>query len=156
MRNIDETDAMILRQLQRDSSLTTKELAAAVNLSPSPTFERPKRLENEGYILKYVAVVNPLKVGDAIVALCNIRLKQHSRDYMEQFVATVMRLDEVVECYNTSGDYDFMMKLYVKSMHHYQDFVINKLGTMESVGSVHSVFVIDTVKNTHSIPVRID
>ena len=64
-------------------------------------------------------------------------------------------LDEVVACYKTSGDYDFMLKLYVKSLRHYQDFVMNELGTIESVGSVHSVFVIDTVKDTHAIPLNL-
>lgn len=152
MRSLDKTDIMILQQLQTNAHLTTKELAAAVNLSPSPTFERQKRLESEGYIQKYVAILNPEKVGDSIVALCNICLKQHSRDNIEQFTETVKNLDEVVACYKTSGDYDFMLKVYVKSMRHYQDFVMNELGTIESVGSVHSVFVIDIVKDTHAIP----
>ena len=146
---------MILNQLQTDSHLTTKELAAAVNLSASPTFERLKRLENEGYIKKYVAILDPEKVGDAIVAMCNICLKQHSRAYIEEFAKTVNDINEVVACYNTSGDYDFMLKVYVKSMHHYQDFVMNKLGTIDSIGSVHSVFVIDTMKESNAIPLEL-
>lgn len=78
MEELDETDKRILRILQKDSKLTTKELAAKVNLSPTPVFERQRRLEREGYIEKYVAVVNPHRVGNGLIVLCNIRLKQHT------------------------------------------------------------------------------
>jgi Lrp/AsnC family leucine-responsive transcriptional regulator len=89
MKNLDEIDIAILRELQRDAKLTTKELAEAVNLSPSPVFERLKRLESEGYILKYVAVIDPQKVGNGIIVLCNIRLKKHSKELSEQFTTAV-------------------------------------------------------------------
>jgi Lrp/AsnC family leucine-responsive transcriptional regulator len=153
MKNLDEIDIAILRELQRDAKLTTKELAEAVNLSPSPVFERLKRLESEGYILKYVAVIDPQKVGNGIIVLCNIRLKKHSKELSEQFTTAVAKFNEVTICYNTSGDYDYILKIYVQDMHHYQDFVINKLGAIESVGSVHSMFVIGEMKDSHTIPI---
>ena len=78
MEILDRTDILILRELQKNANLTTKELAAKVNLSPSPVFERQKRLEREGYIRKYVAVVDPIKTGNGIMVLCNVRLKHHS------------------------------------------------------------------------------
>ncbi len=150
---LDAIDIKILKVLQQNSKLTTKELAEAVHLSASPTFERQKRLEREGYIQKYVAVVDPDMVGNGMIVLCNIRLKQHGKEYAQEFVDAMKGMEEVTECYNTSGDFDFIIKVYVRDMHHYQDFVLNRLGEMQSIGSVHSVFVIGTVKDTHSVPV---
>lgn len=152
MEKLDDTDIRILRVLQKNAKLTTKELAAAVNLSPSPVFERQKRLEREGYIQKYVAVVDPKKVGNGFIVLCNIRLKQHSREYGRQFMEAVDRIEEVTECYNTSGDYDFLMKIYVRDMEHYQDFVLNRLGSVDCIGSLHSIFVIGQVKSSQGVP----
>lgn len=151
--HLDAIDIKILKTLQQNAKLTTKELAEVVHLSPTPTFERQKRLEREGYISKYVAVVDPDLAGNGMVVLCNIRLKQHGKNYAREFVDAVLSMDEVTECFNTSGDFDYMIKVYVRDMHHYQDFVLNRLGEMESIGSVHSVFVIGTVKNTHAVPV---
>ena len=108
---LDETDRKILRILQRNSDLTVKELAAKLHLSTSPTFERQKRLERDGYIERYMAVVNPHKVGNGIMVLCNIRLKQHSQELIQEFMNVVQNLEEITECYNTSGDYDFLIKV---------------------------------------------
>lgn len=142
METLDKTDILILRELQKDAKLTTKELAAKVNLSPSPVFERQKRLEREGYIRKYVAVVDPIKAGNGIMVLCNVRLKHHSKEFSRQFTSVISEIDEVVECFNTSGDYD------------YQDFVLGTLGDLDCIGSLHSIFVIGEVKNTLCIPVK--
>ena len=118
---LDETDRKILRILQRNSDLTVKELAAKLHLSTSPTFERQKRLERDGYIVRYMAVLNPRKVGNGIMVLCNIRLKQHSQELIQEFMDVVQNLEEITECYNTSGDYDFLIKVsllfILKSMH---------------------------------------
>ncbi|MCF0180659.1 MAG: Lrp/AsnC family transcriptional regulator [Muribaculaceae bacterium] len=150
---MDIIDKKILELLQADSTLTTKEIASHVNLSVSPTFERIKRLEKEGYICGYVAIVDPFKVGNGLIVLCNIRLKQHSKSMSSEFVKAMIAFDEVVEVYNTSGDYDYMMKLYVRDIHHYQDFVLNQLGTITSIGQVHSVFVIGKDKSSTVVPV---
>lgn len=149
---LDRTDLMILRELQKDAKLTAKELAAKVNLSPSPTFERQKRLEREGYIRKYVAVVDPEKTGNGIMVLCNVRLKHHSKEYSRQFTSVISQMDQVVECFNTSGDYDYQLKIYARSMRDYQEFVLDTLGDLDCIGSLHSVFVIGEVKNTLSLP----
>ena len=108
----DETDIRILRELQKNAQLTVKELAARIHLSPSPTFERQKRLEREGFITRYMAVVDAQKAGNGIMVMCNIRLKQHSEEMIQQFIDAVQDIDEITECYNTSGDYDFMIKVY--------------------------------------------
>ena len=151
--NLDETDRKILRILQRNSDLTVKELAAKLHLSTSPTFERQKRLERDGYIERYMAVVNPRKVGNGIMVLCNIRLKQHSQELIQEFMDVVQNLEEITECYNTSGDYDFLIKVYAHDMKSYQQFMLNTLGTINCIGSLHSIFVIDETKNTHGVPI---
>lgn len=152
---LDSADIKILQALQNDAKMTTKEIAALVNLSPSPVFERLKRLEREGYIQKYIAVLDAEKVGSGIIVLCNVSLKFHSKEFGEQFTNIISRTDEVIECYNTSGDYDYMMKLYVRDMNHYRKFVMDTLGTLDCIGSLHSIFVIGVVKNSHSIPIRL-
>ena len=121
--NLDDIDRKILRILQRNSDLTVKELAAKLHLSTSPTFERQKRLERDGYIERYMAVVNPHKVGNGIMVLCNIRLKQHSQELIQEFMDVVQNLEEITECYNTSGDYDFLIKVYARDMKSYQQFM---------------------------------
>ena len=153
IEKLDAIEIKILKVLQQNAKLTTKELAEAVHLSPSTTFERQKRLEREGYIQKYVAIVDPNMAGNDMMVLCNIRLKQHGKEYAREFVDAVKEMEEVTECYNTSGDFDYIIKVFVRNMPHYQDFVLNRLGEMESIGSVHSVFVIGTVKCLHSVPV---
>lgn len=156
MAKLDPTDIEILRALQRNAKLTVKELADKVHLSPSPTFERQRRLEREGYIERYVAKVDPKKVGNTIVVFCNIKLKQHSGRLSEEFMEAVHNIDEITECYNTSGDFDFMIKIFVRDMAHYQDFVLHKLGRIDSIGSLHSVFVIGEVKAQSMIPIAVD
>ena len=140
--NLDDIDRKILRILQRNSDLTVKELAAKLHLSTSPTFERQKRLERDGYIERYMAVVNPHKVGNGIMVLCNIRLKQHSQELIQEFMDVVQNLEEITECYNTSGDYDFLIKVYAHDMKSYQQFMLNTLGTIDCIGSLHSIFII--------------
>ena len=152
MEILDRTDILILRELQKDAKLTTKELAAKVNLSPSPTFERQKRLEREGYIRKYVAVVDPIKVGNGIMVLCNVRLKHHSKEFSRQFTSVISDLEEVVECFNTSGEYDYLLKIYARDMRHYQEFILGTLGDLDCIGSLHSIFVIGEVKNSLVVP----
>ena len=150
---LDKTDRKILRILQCNSDLTVKELAAKLHLSTSPTFERQKRLERDGYIERYMAIVNPHKVGNGIMVLCNIRLKQHSQELIQEFMNVVQNLEEITECYNTSGDYDFLIKVYAHDMKSYQQFMLNTLGTINCIGSLHSIFVIDETKNTHGVPI---
>jgi len=151
MNELDETDLLLLKILGHNSSYTTKELAAQVNLSPSPVFERVKRLENNGYIKKYIAILDAEKFNQGFIVFCNIKLKQHDRKIGHHFVADILKIDEVTECYNVSGDYDFILKVYARDMKHYQDFVFNKLGSVESIGSTHSTFVMAEIKNSHNI-----
>lgn len=143
---LDSTDKAILRYLQEDAKLTTKELAGRLNLSATPVYERVRRLENEGIIKNYVAVVDRKKIGKGLMVLCNIRLKEHSREQGERFVQAIQNMPEVIECLNISGDYDFILKVVVNDMTDYQSFIMNKLGALDNIGSTQSIFVMGEIK----------
>ncbi|MBC8770084.1 Lrp/AsnC family transcriptional regulator [Arenibacter sp. BSSL-BM3] len=153
MNDLDRIDYQILNLLQTNSNLTTKELANKVNLSTTPVFERVKRLEKNGYIKKFVAVLDAEKLDKGLTVFCNITLKQHTREIGHKFVKDIIAIKEVTECYNVSGDYDFLLKVMVKDMKHYQDFVLNHLGEIKNIGSAHSTFVMGEIKNTYSVPI---
>ncbi len=151
METLDDTDLQILRILQKNAKLTTKELAESVHLTPTPVFERQKRLERQGYIRKYVAVLDPEKLGQGLLVFCKVKLKQINREIADVFMHRIQRIDEVTECYNTSGDYDYLLKVRARDMKHYQEFILNKLGVIESVGSIESTFVMSEVKRNTGI-----
>ncbi|TAG40981.1 MAG: Lrp/AsnC family transcriptional regulator [Cytophagia bacterium] len=153
MIKLDDTDRKILKLLQENALLTTKELAALLNLSYTPVYERIRKLEKEGIIKKYVALINREKVGKNLVAFCNISLKEHSRANGEKFVKAVLSFEEVTECYNISGGYDFMLKVVVNDMPAYQQFLMEKLGTLDSIGNTHSIFVMSEIKHETGLKV---
>ena len=143
---LDEIDMQILKTLQRNAKLTTKELADAVHLTPTPVFERQKRLERQGYIKRYVAVLDPEKLGLGLLVFCKVKLKQINHEIADSFVRRVQRMPEVLECYNTSGSYDYLLKVRASGMKQYQEFLLTKLGDIDSVGSIESTFVMSEVK----------
>ncbi|MDA3616140.1 Lrp/AsnC family transcriptional regulator [Polluticaenibacter yanchengensis] len=151
MEVLDDTDLALLRLLGNNSKLTIKELAIKVNLTPSPVFERVKRLEEQGYIKKYIAVLDAEKLNFGLIVFCSIRLKHHDKNIGYEFVSDILKIDEVVECYNISGDYDFLLKVHARDMKHYQDFVFNKLGSVTSIGSTQSTFVMSETKHSCNI-----
>jgi len=151
---LDEIDIKILTLLQDNSRLTNKELAAAIHLSPTPTFERVKRLEREGYIEKYMAVLNAEKINRGFCAFCYISMKQHSFANSQRITEAVQTIPEIVECYNISGDYDYMLKIYVRDMKAYQEFVLRILGDLDCIGSLNSSFVLGEVKNSHQLMIE--
>ena len=152
-QTLDSIDIKILQQLQKNSRLTIKELGALVQLSPSPVFERMKRLEREGFIKKYVAVLDAEKIEHGFVAFCHLSMKQHSYENAQRIMQAVQDIPEIVECYNISGDYDFMLKIYTKDMKQYQQFILKILGDMDCIGSLHSTFVLGEVKNSYQLPI---
>ena len=137
---LDKVDLLILRTLQENARLTTKELAARVNLSSTPVFERLRRLENSGYIKKYIAVLDAEKLNQGFIVFCNVKLRRMNRE-----------IPEVTECYNISGSYDYLLKIHAPNMKYYQEFILNVLGTIESLGSIESTFVMDEVKHHYGI-----
>ena len=148
---LDKVDLQILRTLQDNARLTTKELAARVSLSSTPVFERLKRLENSGYIKKYIAVLDAEKLNQGFVVFCSVKLVRLNKDIAFEFTRIIQEIPEVTECYNISGDYDYLLKIHAPNMKYYQEFIINVLGTIESMGSLMSTFVMDEVKHDYGI-----
>lgn len=153
MNQLDNTDLKILKILQNNSNITTKELANKVNLSATPVFERVKKLEKTGYLKKYVAILNAELLDKSLIVFCNITLKEHTKKIGNQFVKDIKSLKEVTECYNVSGDYDFLLKVVVKDMKAYQNFVLNHLGEIKNIGSAHSTFVMGEIKHSYALPI---
>ena len=151
MEQLDKTDIQILRALQRNAKLTTKELASTVNLTPTPVFERLKRMERQGIIRKYVAVLDAQKLDRAFVVFCSVKLSHMNHDVAVEFARRIGHINEVTECYNISGDYDYLLKINVRDMAHYQQILLDKLGTIDSLGSLKSSFVMAEVKNNYGI-----
>ena len=148
---LDNVDLQILRALQENARLTTKELAAQVHLSTTPVFERMKRLEREGFILKYAAVLDAGKLGRGFTVFCSVKLKQMTRSVARNFISVIKDIPQVAECYNISGEYDYLLKIQASDMKYYNEFIINVLGNIDSIGSVLSSFVMDEIKNTHAL-----
>ena len=148
---LDSIDIDILRCLQENARLTTKELAARVNLTTTPVFERLKRLERGGYIKKYVAVLDAEKLNMGFVVFCSVKLKQMNREVAQAFISVIKDIPLFVECYNISGEYDYMLKIHSPDMKYYNEFIINVLGTIDAIGSILSSFVMDEIKNTHAL-----
>jgi len=147
----DATDKELLTLLQHDSRQTNKELSNKLNLSVTAVYERIKKLEREGFINKYVALLSKEKVQKSFVAFCHVKLVQHSQDYVIKFEMEVANLNEVLECYHISGDYDYLLKVLVKDMEAFREFMVKKLTTINHIGSTHSMFVINEVKHTTAI-----
>lgn len=148
---LDQVDLQILRALQENARLTTKELAAKVNLSTTPVFERLKRLERGGFICKYVAVLDAEKLGRGFMVFCSVKLKQMNREIARNFISVIKDIPQVAECYNVSGEYDYLLKIQAPDMKYYNEFIINVLGNIDSIGSILSSFVMNEIKNTHAI-----
>lgn len=149
----DETDSKLLALLQKDSKKTTKEYANYIGLSVTAVYERIRRLEKTGVVTKYVALVDKNKVNKAFLVLCHVKLVQHIKEFVTQFEHDVLSLEEVVECHHVSGDYDYILKIYVRDMAEYRDFMVTKLTALRHIGSTQSAFVITEVKHTTEITV---
>jgi Lrp/AsnC family leucine-responsive transcriptional regulator len=144
---MDAIDKKILMLLQQDAKLNTKEIAEKVGLSVSPTFERIKKLEQKLYIKKYVALLDPAKVGKSISVYCQVTLAIHSRELIDDFKQHILALPEIMGCFHVSGNYDFLLKVAVNDMNEYQKFVIDKLSVIKGISNVQSSFVMEEIKN---------
>ncbi|HEY4337983.1 MAG TPA: Lrp/AsnC family transcriptional regulator [Puia sp.] len=143
---LDEKDKAILRLLQSDGKMTVREIASKVHLSTTPVHERIKRMEDEGVILQYAALINYSKVRKGLMAICYISLKEHNKRSGAKFIKTIQELPEVIEFYIISGEFDFMLKVVAENMDAYYDFHVNKLGQVENIGQVQSTFVMGVIK----------
>ncbi len=148
---IDELDKRILNHLQKDSKKTNKEISNDLGLSVTAVYERIRKLERGGVISKYVALVDPESVEKGFMVLCQVKLIQHKKDLLTKFEKQVTSLPEVVECLHVSGDFDYILKVLVKDMEAYREFLVTKLTTLDHIGSTKSIFTISKVKQTTEI-----
>jgi Lrp/AsnC family leucine-responsive transcriptional regulator len=150
---LDAIDKKLLLLLQKDCKKTTKELSMKLNLSVTAVYERIKKLEREGIIDKYVVLVNRSKAEKGFIVFCHIKLIQHTKEFIIKFENDVKVLKEVLECHHVSGDFDYFLKVVVKDMEAYREFLVTKLTTLEHIGSTHSTFMISEVKNSTVIEI---
>jgi Lrp/AsnC family leucine-responsive transcriptional regulator len=152
--NLDSIDFKLLNFLQEDCKQTNKELSAKLNLSVTAVYERIKKLEREHVIKQHVSLLNKEKVNRGFLVFCQIKLVQHAKEYLTKFEKEVKQLDEVLECFHVSGDYDYLLKVVVEDMPHFRSFMVTKLTTLKHIGSTHTSFTISEVKNTTAIPLN--
>lgn len=150
---LDQTDKKLLQLLQEDCKQTNKALSNVLGLSVTAVYERIKKLEHQGVISNYVALLDKESIGKSFIAFCHVKLVQHSQDYVVKFEREVAKLDEVLECYHISGDYDYILKVLVKDMKDFRDFMVKKLTKIDHIGSTHSMFMINEVKHTTTITI---
>lgn len=152
MENLDAIDIKLLKLLQENSRLTTKELSQEVGLSISPVYERVKRLENEGYINRYVAILNPEKLNLGFMAFVSVKLSKQTKEGADEFIRVIRDIAEVTECYSMAGTFDFLLKVYAPDMLYYRTFVLDVLGKIDSIGNIVSTFVMSEIKQTTALP----
>jgi Lrp/AsnC family leucine-responsive transcriptional regulator len=146
---LDSKDLAILKLLQQNARITVKEISDKVLLSTTPVYERIKRMEESGVIRQYVTLLDHAKVKKGLMVICYVSLKQHNKTAGAKFIKTIQEMNEVTECYNISGEFDFMLKIAVENMDAYYDFHVNRLSEAENIGNVQSVFVMGVIKQTH-------
>ncbi|MEL7207697.1 MAG: Lrp/AsnC family transcriptional regulator [Actinomycetota bacterium] len=150
---MDETDRQILHLLQRDATLSVREVGEAVGLSPTPCWRRIKKLEDDGVIAGRVALVRPESVNLGVTALVMIRTNEHTKDWLARFVAGVQRFEEVVEAFRTSGEIDYLLKVRVPDIAAYDAFYQRLIEEVD-LYDVRSTFVMEEIKNTTTVPLQ--
>ena len=152
MPPLDDLDISILRMLQQDAKIGIKNIAEQLNLSKTPIYERIKRLEKEGVIDRYVALINTQQVGESITVFCSVSLEGQKLSDIESFKASIYELEEVMECYLMGGSNDFLLKVMVEDLNAYHHFSSGKLAALENISQIKSTFVLDEVKKYTVIP----
>jgi len=153
LRILDRIDHKILRQLQANARITNADLARSVNLSPTPCLERVRRLEAEGYILDYVTLLNPQKLGAGVISFIQVSLDRTNPDVFERFKEEVGLCPEVMECHMVAGGFDYLLKVRTRSMIEYRDFLGETLARMSDIQQTHTYVVMEEIKATHAITV---
>ncbi|MCD2421144.1 Lrp/AsnC family transcriptional regulator [Niabella pedocola] len=147
----DDKDREILKLLQENARMSVTEIASRVHLSPTPVHERIRRLEEWGVIRQYATLLDAQKLDKGLMVICYVSLKQHDKKAGLKFIQAINGLNEVVECYSISGEFDFMLKVLAKDMAGFYDFHVNRLSQVENLGHVQSVFVMGVIKQTHKM-----
>lgn len=152
MTELDQIDIKILELLQHNGDRSSADIAEQLNMSQSPCWRRINRLQQEGYIDRKVAILNREALGIDLVAFTTINLSAAGRKNMERFEHGVLQLDEVVECYTMTGAWDYMLKVVVRDIRHYEQFVRKHLLELPMIGEVHSHMAVTEIKNTTELP----
>lgn len=152
--HLDTVDLCLLDMLQRDGRITNADLAKAVQLSPPTVLQRVRALEKAGLIKSYHAILDAERLGLKVTAICMITLALHQEQPIERFRKAVMTLDEVMECYHVSGDFDFLLKILVRDIRAYEQFVREKLSKIKGVGHIRTSFVLGTNKWKTELPLK--
>jgi Lrp/AsnC family leucine-responsive transcriptional regulator len=152
---MDRIDKHILELLQQNSKISNQELADMVSLSPSPCLRRVKQLEDNGYIDRYVALLNPKKLGLELTIMVSVGLSSHDHKIMTSFEGIIKTFPEVVQCHLIAGQaQDYILKVVVSSLNDYQEFLLNKLTQIEGVRNIHSSFVLRSIVDQSSLPLN--
>lgn len=151
--NLDKIDTQILSLLQSDGTLSLNELAEHVNLTTTPCWKRLKKLEDEGYIEKRVALLNAEKLDLSFIAFVQLKTSDHSHEWYHNFVTTVSEFPEVMEFYRMAGEYDYMMKVLVKDMKCFDEFYKRMVNSVKGLSNVTSTFAMEPIKYTTALPI---
>ena len=152
--DLDRTDRRILKTLQNNGRIANVDLAREVNLTPTPCLERVKRLEKDGFITAYVALLDPVKANAALCAYIEVQLISTTTEAIRLFNQQMLSLDEVLECQMVAGGFDYLIKIRVADMQHYQRFLGEKLSTIEGISQTHTYVVIEDVKSVTAIRIN--
>ncbi|MEO1050646.1 MAG: Lrp/AsnC family transcriptional regulator [Bacteroidota bacterium] len=150
---LDKTDRKILEILQANAKITNAQLATEIGLSPAPTLERVKKLENSGIIKSYHAKINTGHVGLGISTFVMVTLKGHNKKNIEQFLESINQIDEVVECHHVTGSGDFILKIVAEDMNTYQNLMLEKVSDIEVVDNLQSIVILSTFKDSKVMPI---
>ena len=153
--DLDRTDRRILNALQRNGRIANVDLARTVNLTPTPCLERVKRLERKGFITDYVALLDPVKANAALCAYIEVQLTSTTTEAISQFNQQMMDLDEVLECQMVAGGFDYLIKIRVADMQHYQRFLGEKLSAIKGISQTHTYVVIEDVKSQTALQINL-
>ncbi|RDY60218.1 Lrp/AsnC family transcriptional regulator [Flagellimonas nanhaiensis] len=149
---LDAIDRKILRILEKDAKTVAKSIAEQLNMTKTPVYERIRRLEQEGFIKHYAAVINKEQVERSITVFGFVSLEAQKGELMDDFLAQVKEFPEVVECFVVGGEFDFLLKVIVKNLDAYYDFAKQKIASLPNIGAVKSAFVLKEVKNEIGFP----
>ncbi|MFM9839733.1 MAG: Lrp/AsnC family transcriptional regulator [Cyclobacteriaceae bacterium] len=149
---LDPTDRKIVEMLQANSNITNAQLAQDIGLSPAPTLERVKKLENSGVIKSYHALVDLTSVGLGVSTFVTVSLKGHNKENINKFIKEIKDIPEVVECHHVTGQYDFILKMVSSDIPSYQNLMLEKLSNIEVVDNLQSTIILSTFKDSKSVP----
>jgi len=149
---LDDIDRRILRELQRNPSLTMVELGGRVGLSHTPCWRRVRRLEESGIITGKQYLLDAEAIGFEVTVFCFIKIKDHDRESLLRFEAAAEKLPDVLQCYSISGEHDYLLRVLAKSVKDYEAAVKNELLQLPHVGHISTSFALNEIKNTSVLP----